>query len=338
MVTTQDASIGFGVETTYKTGVTPTRWLEFTEESLDWNKNVKQGQGLRVGTRVARSGRRVVPSADGGGDFTVEAFSKSLGLMLEGCMGGAVSTNVAGATYQQVFTLADTLPSWTVQKGVVEVDGTVDPITFLGAMVESFDIEFSNQDICMIKPTLDVGDITTATAYTTPSFVAAGAGNLYHFANASLSIGGTLTEPTATALASNASATAANVRGGSISVNNHLRDDRFNMTATGRKDKPLPGLREITGKLDIEYSSTAFRDALLAETPMDLLITYTGGALSTGVETLQIVIPEIKFDSPGLPTTNGTDLIVTSMSFTGLDNLVATQPFWIVARTSDTAL
>lgn len=335
MASMQDCSVGFGVESTYKTGVTPTRWLEFVDENFDWNKNVKQGQGLRVGTRVARSGRRVVPSADGGGDVTVEAFSKSLGLLYQACMGNVTSTLVAGTTYQQVFTLGDTLPSWTIQKGIVEAGGTVDPITFPGCMVESFEINFTNQDICTIKAAFDIGDVTTATAYAAPSFVAANSGNLFHFANASLSLGGTLTPPTATALGSVASAAVANVRGGSLSVNNNLRDDRFNMAGTGRKSAPLVGLREITGKLDIEYTNTTFRDALLNETPLDLLLTYTGGALSTGVETLQIIVPEIKFDSPGLPTANGPDLITTSMSFTGLDNLVSTAPLWIVARTSD---
>ena len=61
------------------------------------------------------------------------------------------------------------------------------------------------------------------------------------------------------------------------------------------------------------------------------------GALGVGLETLQIVIPEIKFDSE-IPKTNGSNLILQSMSFDGLDNLVATQPLWIVTRTADIAL
>ena len=40
-----DAQIGFGVESTYGTAVTPTRFLEFVDESLNFNKSVKQGQG-----------------------------------------------------------------------------------------------------------------------------------------------------------------------------------------------------------------------------------------------------------------------------------------------------
>ena len=87
MTSVQDASLGFGVEATYGTGVTPTRWVEYLDESLDYRKNMKQGMGLRAGSRVARSGRRVVPTHDGGGDITMEATSKGMGLLWQACMG-----------------------------------------------------------------------------------------------------------------------------------------------------------------------------------------------------------------------------------------------------------
>jgi hypothetical protein len=140
-----------------------------------------------------------------------------------------------------------------------------------------------------------------------------------------------------TALASSITSVA-DVRGGSISVNNNTTK-RPNFVGTGRANaQPTIGLHDITGKLDIEYDSTTFRDAFLAETPLNLIINFvTATALSTGVETLQVIIPEIKFDGE-LPTDNGTDLIIQNMSFTGLDNLTAAQPIWVVMRTADTAL
>jgi hypothetical protein len=79
VASTQDCSVGVEQEATYKTGVTVTRWVEYVDEDLDWNKNPKVGKGLRVGGRVARSARRVVPTADGGGGVTYELTSKGLG-------------------------------------------------------------------------------------------------------------------------------------------------------------------------------------------------------------------------------------------------------------------
>ncbi|HEY2088602.1 MAG TPA: phage tail tube protein [Mycobacterium sp.] len=334
MVSTQDCSIGTIDEVTYKTAPgAVNRWVEYLDESMDWNKNTKQGKGLRVGGRVARSARRVVPTADGGGAVNLELTSKGMGLWWQRCLGSGVSTLVSGSTFQQVFTLADTLPSFVLQKGLPELGGTVDPYTFLGCTIDTFELDFTNADIAQLKMTIDAGDLTTATAYAAPSY--ATAPNLYQFANAQL-FTGTLTAPTTTALGSALTAVA-DVRGGTLIVNHNTTQDRYNIGGGGRKAKPTVGLRDITGKLDVEYDSTTFRDAVLNETPMNLLLNYTAGALSTGLETLQVIVPEIKFDTE-LPKTNGTDLIIQSMAYTGLDNLTAAQPIWIVQRTSDAAL
>jgi hypothetical protein len=122
------------------------------------------------------------------------------------------------------------------------------------------------------------------------------------------------------------------VRGGSISVANNLVSPRLNIGGAGRQAKPIPTLRSIAVKLDAEYDSVTYRDAILNETPLMLIVNFTAGALSTGVEQLQLVIPELKLDSE-LPKTNGTDLIIQSLAGQGLDNLVAAQPIWVVRAT-----
>lgn len=332
MATMEDASVGIIEESTYKTIPGPvTRWPEFADESLDWNPNTVQGVGLQVGRRVARSARRVQPTQDGGGDLSMEAISKGMGLFWKGCLGAVTSTLVSGSTWQQVYTLGDTPPSWFLQKGSVEAGGTVDPFGFRGVMVDSWEFDFANAAIAMLKMTLDVGDHDAgATAYAAPSY-AAGA-NLFHFSNLSLQTG-TLTAPTTTALGSGGTPLA-DVRGGTIQVANNLNKGRFNGGGAGRKSKPLVGLRALTGTLDVEYDATTFRDAVLNQTPINLVINLTGGALSTGVEQLQIIVPEIKFDGE-LPKTNGSELIIQSMKFTGLDNVTAAQPIWVIMRTSD---
>jgi hypothetical protein len=81
-------------------------------------------------------------------------------------------TLVGGTTFQHVFTLGDTPKSLTVQKGLVEAGGTVDAYTFLGAMIAQMDFAFPNEDIGHRQVHLDIGDITTATAYAAPSYPA----------------------------------------------------------------------------------------------------------------------------------------------------------------------
>lgn len=333
MTTTQDCALVVEQETTYKTYATPTRALEYVDENLDWNKNPKQGKGIKSGRRMARSGRRVIPSADGGGDMTFELASKGLGKVLDSAFGASTVTLVSGTTYQHVYTLGDNPKSLTVQKQMVQAGGTIDPISFLGVMIASLEFTFPNQDIGLLKASTDIGDMTvlqSAAALVYPT-----APSLYHFSNWTIS-SGTLTAPTSTALGA-MTTTFATFRDGTVSLNHNLRGDRFNGGGGGRKAKPTVGLRSGDGSATIEYADTTFRDALLNESSMALMFQYTGAALSTGFETMQLILPEVRWNSE-LPKTNSTDLITQSMKFEYLDNEVAAQPIWLVLRTSDSTL
>ena len=327
MTTPQDCSVGLGVESVYGTAVARTRWFEFLDESFNFVKNVKQGVGLRVGSRVARSGRRVVASAEGSGDLTIEAVTKGLGLLWQLGLGSGTSTLVSAGVYQQVFTLGDAMPSATIQKGIPRADGTVDAYTFTGCMVESLTIDCPNADNVKVKTSWNAKDMTTATAYTAPSY--ATGPSVFTFAHGAV-YSGALTAPTATALGS-AATPVASIRSGSITIKHNLKTDRYNCGGGGRKEKPFAGIREISGSLVAEYADAAFRDAIVNDTSMTLVKTFTAGA-----DVLQIVIPDVRFDGDIVKAS--TDLAMQDIKWTGLDGLTAAQPIWIVCRTADTAL
>lgn len=327
MTTPQDCSVGLGVESVYGTAVARTRWFEFLDESFNFVKNVKQGVGLRVGSRVARSGRRVVASAEGSGDLTIEAVTKGLGLLWQLGLGSGTSTLVSAGRYQQVFTLGDVMPSATIQKGIPRADGTVDAYTFTGCMVESLTIDCPNADNVKVKTSWNAKDMTTGTAYTAPSY--ATGPSVFTFAHGAV-YSGALTAPTTTTLGS-AATPVASIRSGSITIKHNLKTDRYNCGGGGRKEKPLAGIREISGSLVAEYADVAFRDAIVNDTSMTLVKTFTAG-----LDVLQIVIPDVRFDGDIVKASN--DLAMQDIKWTGLDGLTAAQPIWIVCRTADTAL
>lgn len=327
MTTPQDCSVGLGVESVYGTAVARTRWFEFLDESFNFVKNVKQGVGLRVGSRVARSGSRVVASAEGSGDLTIEAVTKGLGLLWQLGLGSGTSTLVSAGLYQQVFTLGDAMPSATIQKGIPRADGTVDAYTFTGCMVESLTIDCPNADNVKVKTSWNAKDMTTATAYTAPSY--ATGPSVFTFAHGAV-YSGALTAPTATALGS-AATPVASIRSGSITIKHNLKTDRYNCGGGGRKEKPFAGVREISGSMVAEYADTAFRDAIVNDTSMTLVKTFTSGA-----DVLQVVIPDVRFDGDIVKAS--LDLAMQELKWTGLDGLTAAQPIWIVCRTADTAL
>ena len=327
MTTPQDCSVGLGIESVYGTAVARTRWFEFLDESFNYVKNVKQGVGLRVGSRVARSGSRVVASAEGSGDLTIEAVTKGLGLLWQLGLGSGTSTLVSAGRYQQVFTLGDVMPSATIQKGIPRADGTVDAYTFTGCMVESLTIDCPNADNVKVKTSWNAKDMTTGAAYTAPSY--ATGPSVFTFAHGAV-YSGALTAPTATALGS-AATPVASIRSGSITIKHNLKTDRYNCGGGGRKEKPFAGIREISGSLVAEYADAAFRDAIVNDTSMTLVKTFTAGA-----DVLQIVIPDVRFDGDIVKAS--TDLAIQDIKWTGLDGLTAAQPIWIVCRTADTAL
>jgi hypothetical protein len=338
MASTQESSVGLVAEGTWGTPATVSRWYEFLSESLDYDKVVKQGMGLRVGSRVARSGRRVVATTSPKGGIELELCSKGLGLLFQVAMGSSVSTLVSGSTYQQLHTLstAALAPSVTIQKGVVELGGTVDPYTYAGMTCSGFEINCPKGDIAKAKFDFIGKSLATATAYAAPSYPAQPV-NLFHFAQGAITVGGTVTAPTTTALASGGTA-AANVRDFSLKVDNNLAVDRFNLGNAGLIAQPTYGLRQISGTMTIEYDSTTIRDAYINDTPLAAALTFTTSqALSTGFEQFQIVLPEIKLDGD-IPNANGNDLVTLTVPFSVLDNLTAAQPLWIAQRTADTAL
>lgn len=328
----QDWSVGLAKESTFGTAVTPTRWLEFTEpKPFTIDRGIKQGAGLRPGSRVARAARRVKTIRQASGDITVEAFSKGLGLLLEACMGSGVSTLVTAPTHQQVYSLADVLPSHTIQFGVPNSAGTIRPLTFSGCTVSAWELGGAVGDIATLKTTWDARNWTTATAYTSPSYPTGG--NLFTVESATINTG-TVTMPTATALGSGGTPLAG-VRDFKIAMSNAIVNDRFFMNNAGLKDQQLPGTRLPTVELNVEYKDNTLWDALEANSDLSLVITLVG-PLGLGSETLQVVIPDLELDE-GLPE-GGPDAIASqAIKMVGLDNLTQA-PIVMVSRTSDTAL
>ncbi len=336
MTTFADCSIGYKAESTYGTGVVVDRFLEFNSEGLDFTPNRQTRRGMRVNRRTAISGRKITTSKTAAGPIETDIWTKGLGTLLQAATGTASSTLVSGTTYQQLFTPGDTLNSLTVQKGVPRVGGTVDAYTFLGMMVDSWTLAVPADDAATLSFEFDGRDMTTATAYATPSYVTSP--NLYHWAHAGFTYGGAVTVPSATALGTGGTA-AADIRDFEFTCNNNLAKDRFNGGLSGLKDKPTVGIRELTGKFTAEYLARGYIDDFGADTERALTVTLTSAeALSAGFATFQLVLPAIKLDGPGAVVANDGEFITVEHTFTAYDNLVAAQPYYVAVRTADTAL
>lgn len=336
-----DCSIGFKKETTYGTAVTVDRFLEFNSETLDYDREFYQGNGLRPGSRLARSGRRTLAKDGAAGDIELEVPSRGLGTLLEALFGTASSNVVSGALYQQLFTLqkSDFLPSLTIQKGIPRLGAdAVDAFTYKGATNTSFELSMANNEVLKLKTSWHAREVDDAIAYATPSY--ASLFELFSFVGGQIIVGGTLTVPTTTALGSSTGSAAANVRDFSLSVDQKLDENGWNLGGAGKRSRRgAVGQAEVKGKITAEYDSTTFKNALRDQTPLTMLATFQAPTdITAGNKpTLQVVIPDLRFEGE-LPKSNGGDVITQSIDFTAFDGLVAAHALYVAVRTADTAL
>jgi hypothetical protein len=343
VATMLDHQLGLKQETTWNTPVVVDRFFEWMAgNGLDWDANVVQGKGLRVGSQVARAGRRVGLVGKGSGKISVEVASKGFGTLLQACWGTAVSTLVSGATYQQNFTpvVSGTyLPSLTVQEGIVKPGGTVDAYTFAGCTVSDFELEMPENGIAQLTVSLDARSLATATALASATYPTTP--TLYNSAlptTGAMTVGGTLTAPTTTAMGSIAGGTAVAVKSWKLSVKNGLDVKR---DVLGGRNQPVVGLREISLTTVVEYDATTgtvFRDQLIGQSATPVLLSAaTAESLSTGTAQLGLALPAAYIDKGPIPQPEDGATVRTSIDWAILDNLTLT-PAYMSLRTADIAL
>lgn len=202
-------------ESTFGTYGAPTRFIEFNSESLKLNKRVKQGLGLRAGGFFGRSARRVVTGSDVTGDIDFDMSSRGNGIMIGHAL-GSYPAAVAG-----VYTIVkgdQGAVSFTTQVGMAQYGGTVTPKNVTGCKVDAATFSIANDGILNVKLTIDAQKMEFATALVAASYNAAY--SLFHFAQGSIKVDGT---------------PVANIRDWSVTINNNLKKDRYNLGNSGLK-------------------------------------------------------------------------------------------------------
>lgn len=317
------ASFGIATETTFGTAVTVSRFYEFTSESTNYNKKTSVGLGLRAGGLLPRSQRRVVTTFDATGDVTIDLPTRGLGLLLSQATGSIPSpTTVATGVYSYTFTLADVYgKSFTAQVGVPQYGGTVTPKTLSGCKISSFELAVANGGIATGKFNIDAAGFTTATALATPSYSLNG--SIFHFAQGAVTVDGT---------------SVANIKDFSLTVDNTLKVDRYNLGAAGAKsEQTINGFRKITGKVTAEFTDTTLLTKYLNDTTTALSLSFVGNTISsTYKDTLTITVSAVKLDGEA-PKVAGPGVVDVNFTFEAYDN-GTDAPLTIVYQTADSAL
>ncbi|RSN13740.1 hypothetical protein DMH25_08085 [Streptomyces sp. WAC 01325] len=320
------AQLGIAAESSYGTFQAPSKFIEFTKESLVLKKSTAQSAGIAAGRLLPLSSRRVLTRKEASGSFDIEVTNKSMGLLLQALMGTSVTPVQQGVTaaYMQTHTLASVAgKSLTIQKGVPLTTGTVTDKTFVGCKVIS--AEFSCESPGMLMATFEIdgkdcdeGQTLAVASYSSMS--------PFHFGQMAVKAG---TYASETALGG--------IRKVSVKIERPQDVERFYAGQSGLKQEPIENDQvKITGSLETDYVATTLDDLHTSDAATSLVWEFIGPNIaSTYDETFRLVLPAIKLDE-GPPAVDGFGVVKPTFNFTGLFD--GTNQPRIEYQSTDTAL
>lgn len=315
-----DAQLGIGVESTYGVGVTPTRFLEFTGESLTMEPQFLEPAALRAGTKYKRASRVRQSRRSVSGDITVEHGTKGMGMLWRHALGSPITSPaqiLATTAYEQNHRPGDYRGlGLTVQVGRPEpASGVVRPFTYVGCKCGSWSFSVADQDIPALTLTLDGRNVSEATGLAVASYIAGS--TVFDFSQAQLKIGGTVTTTAGKTSVSGGAAAATIITEFSVSGETPMATERFGLGNAGLKAEPLEnGTPTVTGSLGAEFNKAELYDRFTNNETLPLEFTLTGDQIGTTgqFESLSIILPAVKLKSAA-PNVGGPDLVTMSTDF-----------------------
>ena len=322
------AQLGLAQSSTFGTYQTPTRFLEFVEESLEYNIERVESPGLRSNNRVLRTDRYAPGQKRVEGSVTLEPSTKGYGLVLKHALGSASIATPSGATLARLHThtLGDIFgTSLTVQVGRPDTSGTVQPFSFLGMRVDTLSLSNAVDELLVCEVGFVGQEQTTAQALATavyPTTGSAAAYEQFYWTQGVISVAGS---PVAI------------VSDFQIEVNNTLKSDRYFLGGATMSEPILAGMTEITGSITAEFDSLTALNRFVNNDQVALSAKWTAATAieSTTFPYVEVTIPKVRFDS-GSPTVGGPDVLTVELAFKALND-GTNAPITIDYMTSDTA-
>jgi hypothetical protein len=302
------AQLGISAESSYGVFAAPTKFIEFTKESLALKKTTAQSAGIAAGRLLPLSSRRVLTRKEVQGSLEMEIANKGMGVILQQLMGTSVTPVQQGVTtaYLQTHTLASVAgKSLTIQKGVPLTTGTVTDKTLVGCKITSGEFACGVGEMLTGSFEIDGKDCDESQTLAVASY-----SNMspFHFGQMALKTGAYGTE---TALDG--------IRKVSVKVERPQDVERFYANQASLKKEPIENDQvKITGTLETDYVATTLDDLHTSDGATSLVWEFVGPLIaSTFYETFRITLPAIRLDE-GPPVVDGFGVIKPSFNFTGL--------------------
>src|SRR5687767_7661684 len=273
------AQLMMGEESTWGTAVTPTKAYKFVDLVVAQEIARIESEGIQADVRVDRSDDWVPGTRKVAGDVVLELSSKNWAFLFGHMFGGTATTSGSGP-FSRTYTPGDlTGKGLTVQGGIPDVSGTVNPFTWSGCKIASWQLSSEVGKLARVTLSLVGKDETTATALAVAGYTS---GNkLFSFVHGSLTFGGTSTK----------------VRTISLKGDNGLDVERF-FNGQDTIDEPFEVKRRLyTGSFEADFTNLTAYNRYVNGTEAALVLTFARGT-DTVTYTLNVRVdgktPEVK--------------------------------------------
>ncbi len=311
--------LGIGEQSAFDTKVTPTAYLEFTDEALVKEQEEIISAGI---TGSAGVKRRVLGAVRVGGTVDFEVFPEGgIGMILKHAMGAVATTqpDVANnpTVYEHEFTLADILPA----NGLTfSIDRDIGVRDYFGCKINVLELTAAVNAFLMSKITV-VGRDESSGSSMSPT---------YPDQNPMVFVQGTFKLDASTVEVSNFV----------LTLNNNLREDRYGIVGSGlRQQIERLGKREVTGSFNRVFENNDIYDKFIAGTAGVLELKFIGAVIAGGDGsynyTIDIDIPIAYFNS-FTPGTGGAEMGDHTIPFRVLEGASAKE-FKITVTNGDTS-
>jgi Phage tail tube protein len=314
------AQLGVAAETTYGTYATPTVFYEMESETLKNSIDRMEVQDLRSGSFVTRTDRWAAGRQNISGDVSLSVRSNGFAKLFHHCL-GTVSNVAAGTGFTYSCIPGDlTGLSLTTQVGRPDLGGTVQPFSYTGCKVSSFNLSNTSSDEMKLQLTLDGQAETTAQSLAGVSYTASM--EPLYFTEGVISIAGANTD----------------IINWSVTGNNAMKTDRFYVSATTPALKREPvrnAYSQYAGTLVADFNTLTQYNRFVNGTVATIVLTYTGLNTVSGtyVNNVVVTIQNARFDGD-TPNVSGPDVLQQSLPFVCLDDGV-NAPLKIQVTTAD---
>jgi len=323
------AQLGLAESSTFGTYQTPTRFLEFVEESIEYQIERVESPGLRANNRVLRTDRYAPGQKRVEGSITLEPATKGFGLVLKHALGAVSITTPSGATNARLHThtLGDIFgTSLTVQVGRPDTSGTVQPFTYVGCRADTLSFTSSVDELLVAELGLVGQDQVTSESLATATYPTTGSAASYeqfYWTQGTISLAGS---------------SVAVVTDFEMEINNNLKSDRYFLGAATMSEPILAGMTEITGTVTVEFLNLTAMNRFVNNTQAAINAKWTAATAieSTTYPYLEIDIPKARFDGPANPQVGGPDVLTHELPFKVIFD-GTNGPITVNYQTSDTA-